>query len=262
MQREKYLYDMKRVIALHQVNRLGILTSGGDAPGMNAAIRAVVRKAIYHGLQVYGIRRGFSGLVNKEFVEFSLGSVADIVHRGGTILHTARCEEFKTEEGQRLAIKNLQDEGIDGLVVIGGEGSMHGTLAIAKYGMSVVGVPATIDNDLKGTDLTIGFDTAVNNVVDAINKIRDTATSHERVFIIEVMGRHTGYIALFAGLSGGAESILIPEKPLNVDEVIFKLLDGYRPAASYTHLRFDRIKDKLCCLIPVRKIHRIKTILL
>jgi 6-phosphofructokinase 1 len=226
MQREKYLYDMKRVIALHQVNRLGILTSGGDAPGMNAAIRAVVRKAIYHGLQVYGIRRGFSGLVNKEFVEFSLGSVADIVHRGGTILHTARCEEFNTEEGQRLAIKNLQDEGIDGLVVIGGEGSMHGTLAIAKYGMSVVGVPATIDNDLKGTDLTIGFDTAVNNVVDAINKIRDTATSHERVFIIEVMGRHTGYIALFAGLSGGAESILIPEKPLNVDEVIFKLQRG------------------------------------
>ncbi|HBG22673.1 MAG: 6-phosphofructokinase [Syntrophaceticus sp.] len=208
------------------MNRLGILTSGGDAPGMNAAIRAVVRKAIYHGLQVYGIRRGFSGLLNKEFVGFHLGSVADIVQRGGTILHTARCEEFKTEEGQRLAIRNLQDEGIDGLVVIGGEGSMHGALALAKYGMAVVGVPATIDNDLKGTDFTIGFDTAVNNVVDAINKIRDTATSHERVFIIEVMGHYTGHIALFSGLSGGAESILIPEIPLNMDEVVFKLQRG------------------------------------
>lgn len=208
------------------VNRLGVLTSGGDAPGMNAAIRAVVRMAIYHGLQVYGIRRGFSGLIKKEFVEFSLGSVADIVQRGGTILHTARCEEFKTEEGQRLAIRNLQGEGIDGLIVIGGEGSMHGALALAQHGMAVVGVPATIDNDLKGTDFTIGFDTAVNNVVDAINKIRDTATSHERVFIIEVMGRYTGQIALFSGLSGGAESILIPEIPLNMDEVVFKLQRG------------------------------------
>jgi len=152
--------------------------------------------------------------------------VADIIHRGGTFLHTARCVEFKTEEGQREALRNLQDEGIDGLVVIGGEGSMHGALALAEYGMTVVGIPATIDNDLTGTELSIGFDTAVNNVVDAINKIRDTATSHERVFIIEVMGRKTGHIALFAGLAGGAESILIPEESLNMDEVIFKLQRG------------------------------------
>lgn len=211
---------------MHRINRIGVLTSGGDAPGMNAAVRAVVRKGIYHGLQVVGIRRGFLGLLKKEFVPFSLGSVADIIHRGGTFLHTARCEEFKTEEGQREALRNLQDEGIDGLVVIGGEGSMHGALALAEYGMTVVGIPATIDNDLTGTELSIGFDTAVNNVVDAINKIRDTATSHERVFIIEVMGRKTGHIALFAGLAGGAESILIPEESLNMDEVIFKLQRG------------------------------------
>lgn len=209
-----------------QVNRIGMLTSGGDAPGMNAAIRAVVRKSIYHGLEVVGIKRGFDGLLKKEFVKLRLGSVADIIHRGGTILHTARSEEFKTEEGQRKGVNNLRDGGIDGLVVIGGDGSFKGALALAKLGVPVIGVPATIDNDVGGTDLTIGFDTAVNNVVDAINKIRDTATSHERIFIIEVMGRHAGHIALYAGLSGGAESILVPEIPVDIDEVIFKLQRG------------------------------------
>lgn len=209
-----------------QLNRIGVLTSGGDAPGMNAAIRAVVRKSIYHGLDVVGIKRGFLGLLQKEFVELSLGSVADIVHRGGTMLRTARSEEFKTEDGQRECISNLQDEGIDGLVVIGGDGSFHGALALAQYGMKVIGVPATIDNDLGCTDLSIGFDTAVNNVVDAINKIRDTATSHERVFIIEVMGHHAGHIALYAGLSGGAETILVPEIPIDIDDVILKLERG------------------------------------
>lgn len=211
---------------MYEVNRIGVLTSGGDAPGMNAAIRAVVRMSIFHGLQVTGIKRGYLGLLKKEFVRYSLGSVADIIHRGGTILHTARCEEFKTEEGQRKAIKNLQEEGIDALVVIGGEGSMRGALALAKYGIPVVGIPATIDNDLADTELSIGFDTAVNNVVDAINKIRDTATSHERVFIIEVMGRKTGQIALYAGLAGGAESILLPEIDVDMNEVIFKLERG------------------------------------
>jgi 6-phosphofructokinase 1 len=211
---------------MHQVNRIGVLTSGGDAPGMNAAVRAVVRKGIYHGLDVYGIRRGFSGLMENEFIRFTLGSVADIIQRGGTILRTARCEEFKTERGQRNALKNLQDHGVDALIVIGGEGSMHGALSLSKYGLAVVGIPATIDNDLTGTDVSIGFDTALNNVVDAVNKIRDTATSHERVFIIEVMGRKTGHIALFAGLSGGAESILVPEIPSDIDEVIFKLQRG------------------------------------
>ncbi len=211
---------------MYRVNRIGVLTSGGDAPGMNAAIRAVVRKGIYHGLEVVGIRRGFLGLMMKEFIDFSLGSVADIIHRGGTFLHTARCEEFKTEDGQRTAIKNMKEKGIDSLIVIGGGGSMYGALALAEQGMRVVGVPATIDNDLFGTELSIGFDTAVNNVVDAINKIRDTATSHERVFIVEVMGRESGQIALYAGLSGGAETILIPEEPLNMDDVIFKLQRG------------------------------------
>ena len=211
---------------MYQVNRIGVLTSGGDAPGMNAAVRAVVRKGIYHGLDVVGIRRGFLGLLKKEFVSFSLGSVGDIIHRGGTVLHTARCEEFKTELCQRDGLRNLQDEGIDGLVVIGGEGTMHGALALVKHGVAVVGVPATIDNDLSGTEFAIGFDTALNNVVDAINKIRDTATSHERVFIIEVMGREAGHIALYSGLAGGAESILVPEIPVNMDEVIFKLERG------------------------------------
>ncbi|MGB4510992.1 MAG: 6-phosphofructokinase, partial [Thermacetogeniaceae bacterium] len=150
---------------MYQVNHIGVLTSGGDAPGMNAAIRAVVRKSIFHGLQVAGIKRGYLGLLKKEFVNYSLGSVADIIHRGGTILHTARCEEFKTEEGQRTAVKNLQEEGIDALVVIGGEGSMRGAFALSKYGVPVVGIPATIDNDLVGTEFSIGFDTAVNNVV-------------------------------------------------------------------------------------------------
>lgn len=208
------------------VNRIGMLTSGGDAPGMNAAIRAVVRKSIYNGIEVVGIKRGFDGLLKKEFVKLQLGSVADIIHRGGTILHTARSEEFKTEEGQRKGLNNLREGGIDGLVVIGGDGSFKGALALAKLGVPVIGVPATIDNDIGGTDLTIGFDTAVNNVVDAINKIRDTATSHERIFIIEVMGRHAGHIALYAGLSGGAESILVPEIPVDIDEVIFKLQRG------------------------------------
>ncbi len=211
---------------MRPVTKIGVLTSGGDAPGMNAAIRAVVRKAIYHGLEVVGIRRGFYGLLKKEFVKLSLSSVGDIIQRGGTILRTARCEEFKTPEGQDLGAENLREEGIEGLVVIGGDGSFRGALALARRGFAVVGVPATIDNDLWGTEYTIGFDTAVNTVVEAINKIRDTATSHERTFVIEVMGRHAGHIALYAGLAGGAESILVPEVPCDFDEVVFKLERG------------------------------------
>ncbi len=211
---------------MRPVSRIGVLTSGGDAPGMNAAVRAVVRKAIYHGLEVVGIHRGFLGLLHKEFVKLSLGSVADIIHRGGTMLRTARCEEFKTAEGQARGVDNLQEEGIDGVIVIGGDGSFRGALALANHGIAVVGVPATIDNDLPGTDYSIGFDSAVNNVVDAIDKIRDTATSHERTFVIEVMGRRAGHIALLGGLAGGAESILIPEIPFDMDEVVFKLQRG------------------------------------
>lgn len=211
---------------MQEITCIGVLTSGGDAPGMNAAIRAVVRKAIYHGLKVIGIERGFWGVLHKEFKPLSLGSVADIIHRGGTILRTARCEDFKKPEFQAKAVDNLRDAGIEGLVVIGGDGSFRGALALMRRGLPVVGVPATIDNDIVGTDFSIGFDTAVNNVVDAINKIRDTATSHERTFVIEVMGRESGHIALHAGLAGGAESILIPEIPWDLDDVIFKLQRG------------------------------------
>ncbi|NPV27569.1 MAG: 6-phosphofructokinase [Firmicutes bacterium] len=208
------------------MHRIGLLTSGGDAPGMNAAIRAVVRKSIYHGLEPVGIRHGYAGLIAREFVEMNLGSVADIIHRGGTILQTARCEEFKTKEGREIAVNNLREVGIDGLVVIGGDGSFRGAAELAKMGVPVIGVPASIDNDIPGTDYAIGFDTAINTVVDAINKIRDTATSHERIFVIEVMGHRSGFIALSAGLAGGAETILIPEIQVDLDEVVAKLRRG------------------------------------
>jgi 6-phosphofructokinase 1 len=208
------------------VDRIGVLTSGGDAPGMNAAVRAVVRKAIYQGLEVIGIQRGYAGLLNEEFMPLTLRSVGDIIQRGGTMLRTARCEEFKTQSGLLKGVHNLKEQGIEGLVVIGGDGSFRGALAMFHYGVPVVGIPATIDNDLEGTDYSIGYDTALNNVVDAIDKLRDTATSHERTFILEVMGRSSGQIALMAGLAGGAESILIPEVPFDIDEIIFKLERG------------------------------------
>jgi len=208
------------------LKKIAVLTSGGDAPGMNAAIRAVVRKSIYHGLEIYGVRRGFAGLINREAIPMQLGSVADIVHRGGTILHTARSPEFLTSEGQEKAVRFLKDEKIEGLVIIGGDGSFKGAKVLGDAGFLAVGVPATIDNDIPCTDFCIGFDTAVNTVTDAINKVRDTATSHERTYVIEVMGRNTGYIALAAGLAGGAESIIIPEVPFDMAEVCRRLMRG------------------------------------
>jgi len=211
------------------MQRIALLTSGGDASGMNACIRAVVRKAIYHGMEVIGIRRGYNGFIEADMGPMNLGSVADIIHRGGTVLRTARSDDFLTAEGRAKAYENVKRFNIQGLVVIGGDGSFRGALAFHReYGLPVAGAPATIDNDVPGTDCTIGFDTAVNNVVDAINKIRDTATSHERTFIIEVMGRHYGFIALAAGLAGGAETILIPEIPFSYDEICDKLMRGYR----------------------------------
>jgi 6-phosphofructokinase 1 len=186
----------------------------------------VVRKAFYHGLEVIGIQRGYAGLLNKESIPLNLRSVGDIIQRGGTMLRTARCEEFRTQSGLLRGVRTLKELGIDGLVVIGGDGSLRGALALSHCGVLVAGIPATIDNDLEGTDYSIGHDTALNNVVDAINKIRDTATSHERTFILEVMGRSSGQIALIAGLAGGAESILIPEVPFDIDEIIFKLDRG------------------------------------
>lgn len=210
------------------MQRIALLTSGGDAPGMNACIRAVVRKAVYHGLEVIGIKRGFNGFVEADMVPMNLSSVADIIQRGGTILRTARSEQFLTPEGRAKAFENVKRFGIQGLIVIGGDGSFRGAKFFSQeHNLPVVGVPATIDNDIPGTEQTIGFDTAVNTAVEAINKIRDTATSHERAFIVEVMGRQSGFIALAAGLAGGAESILIPERAFNYDEICEKLLRGF-----------------------------------
>ncbi|WP_427339782.1 6-phosphofructokinase [Caloranaerobacter sp. DY30410] len=205
---------------------IGVLTSGGDAPGMNAAVRAVVRTAIYNGLKVMGVKQGYNGLINGNIEEMNLSSVADIIHRGGTILRTARCEEFKTEEGRKKALTVLKVFGIEGLVVIGGDGSFQGAKKLSELGIPTIGIPGTIDNDLGYTDYTIGFDTAVNTVLDAISKIRDTSTSHGRAVIVEVMGRHCGDIALYAGLAGGAESVIVPEEGFDIDDVCKRLIQG------------------------------------
>lgn len=210
------------------MKKIGVLTSGGDAPGMNAAIRAVVRMGAYFSVEVVGIRRGYLGMIEKDIVPLGVGSVADIIHRGGTILHTARSDEFLTKEGRLKALHNIKELGIEGLVVIGGNGSIAGAKELARLGFPTIGVPATIDNDIGCTDFTIGFDTAVNTVIDAINRIRDTATSHERIFVLEVMGRDSGQIALMAGLAGGAESLVIPEEPITVQEVVDKIQRGFR----------------------------------
>ncbi|MBC6309442.1 6-phosphofructokinase [Listeria sp. FSL L7-1582] len=208
------------------MKRIAVLTSGGDAPGMNAAARAVVRKGIYEGLEVYGIDYGFLGLVNGDIHKLDLGSVGDLLHRGGTFLYSARYPEFATEEGQLKGIEQLKKFGIEGLVVIGGDGSYHGAEALTKRGFPTVGIPGTIDNDISGTDFTIGFDTALNTVLDALDKIRDTATSHERTFIIEVMGRDAGDIALWSGLAGGAEAIIVPEHNFVMEDVVERLNNG------------------------------------
>lgn len=195
-----------------KIRRIGVLTSGGDAPGMNAAIRGVVRTAVYNGIKVTGIRQGYYGMIFKDFVELGASSVSDIIQRGGTILKTARCEEFRTVEGRQKAYDNLREAGIDGVVVIGGDGSFTGArLFNEEHDIPFVGVPGTIDNDIYGTDYTIGYDTALNTVVQAVDKIRDTADAHNRMFFVEVMGAEAGFIALYGGLASGAEAILIPE---------------------------------------------------
>jgi 6-phosphofructokinase 1 len=208
------------------MKRIGVLTSGGDAPGMNAAVRAVVRKAIYDGIEVFGIFGGYSGLMNGNMKQLNLGSVGDIIHRGGTMLLSARCDEFKSEEGQLKGVEQLKKAGIEGVVVIGGDGSYRGAEALTRHGFPCVGVPGTIDNDINGTQFTIGFDTALNTVIDCIDKIRDTATSHERTFIIEVMGRNAGDIALWSGLAAGAETILIPEEKFDIHDICDRLKKG------------------------------------
>ena len=210
------------------MEKIAILTSGGDAPGMNACIRAVVRYAIYNDMEVYGVEKGYNGLINDEMRRLERRSVSDILQRGGTILKTARCEEFNTLEGQEKAAKALKKRGIEGLVVIGGDGSFRGAKDLHEnFGVKVVGIPGTIDNDLYYTDYTLGFDTAVNTVLSAINNIRDTMTSHDRVAIIEVMGRNCGDIALYAGIGGGAEYILVPEIKTDYDALCQKLKESY-----------------------------------
>jgi 6-phosphofructokinase 1 len=216
------------------MKKIGVLTSGGDSPGMNPAIRAVVRKAIFHNLEVYGIYGGYTGLISGNIKKLELGSVGDIIHRGGTMLYTSRCPEFKTKEGQQKGIDQLIAHGIEGLVVIGGDGSYRGAKALTEQGYPCVGIPGTIDNDIPGTEFTIGFDTALNTVIDAIDKIRDTATSHERTFVIEVMGRDAGDLALWAGLAGGAETILIPEEPYNMNEIAERLRKGHERGKKHS----------------------------
>lgn len=195
-----------------EINTIGVLTSGGDAPGMNAAIRAVTREALYHKVKVKGIQRGYKGLLNEEIIDLKSSDVSNIIQRGGTVLGTARCLEFKEEEYQQKAADICRKHGIDGIVVIGGDGSYRGAQALARHGINTIGLPGTIDLDIACTDYTIGFDTAVNTAMEAIDKVKDTSSSHERCSIIEVMGRHAGYIALWCGIANGAEDILLPEK--------------------------------------------------
>lgn len=210
------------------MKKIGVLTSGGDAPGMNPAIRSVVRTAVYRNKEVIGFYNGFSGLLDGNYTEMTRRSVGDIIHRGGTILRTARCREFETEEGREKAHKNFENLEIGGLIIIGGNGSLTGgKLLNEEFGIPVIGIPATIDNDLAMTEFCIGFDTAMNTVLDALNKIRDTATSHERTFVVEIMGRDAGYLTLYTGLAGGAESILIPEIEFRLDDIINNCKAGF-----------------------------------
>ena len=217
-----------------EIKTIGVLTSGGDAPGMNAAIRAVVRTALNKGLKVKGIQKGYNGLLNDEIIDMDKRSVADIIQRGGTVLYTARCMEFMTEEGQKRGAEVCRKHGIDGIVVIGGDGSFRGAQKLAAQGINTIGLPGTIDLDIACTDYTIGFDTAVNTAMEAIDKIRDTSTSHERCSIIEVMGRNAGYIALWCGIANGAEDILLPEKyDYNEQQIINNIINNRKRGKTH-----------------------------
>ena len=217
----------------YKINCIGILTSGGDAPGMNAAIRSVTRAAIFNGIRVKAIYRGFRGLITGEIKEFQTQNVSNIIQQGGTILKTARCDEFKTPEGRKLAYENMKKEGIDALVVIGGDGTFTGARVFAQeFNIPIIGLPGTIDNDLFGTDSTIGYDTALNTIVEAVDKIRDTASSHERLFFIEVMGRDAGFLALNSALASGAEAAIIPERETKVDQLAELIQNGFRKSKN------------------------------
>ena len=227
--KEKYLDEIE-----DSIRTIGVLTSGGDAPGMNAAIRAVVRRALAKGLKVRGIRRGYHGLLKEEIIDMSARDVSDIIERGGTVLQTARCKTMRTEEGQQKAAAICKKYGIDGLVVIGGDGSFAGAQKLANLGVNTIGIPGTIDLDIACTDYTIGFDTAVNTAMEAIDKVRDTSTSHERCSIIEVMGRNAGYIALWCGVANGAEDILLPEKyDFNEQNIINNIINNRKRGKTH-----------------------------
>ena len=217
-----------------EIKTIGVLTSGGDAPGMNAAIRAVVRKALAKGVAVKGIKKGYQGLLSEEIIDLDRHHVSDTIQRGGTILGTARCMEFKTEEGQQKGVEVCRKYGIDGLVVIGGDGSYRGAQALSRHGVNTIGLPGTIDLDIACTDYTIGFDTAVNTAMEAIDKVRDTSSSHERCSIIEVMGRNAGYIALWCGIANGAEDILLPEKyDYNEQNIINNIINNRKRGKTH-----------------------------
>lgn len=218
------------------IKTIGVLTSGGDAPGMNAAIRAVVRTAIHNGINVKGIMRGYAGLLQEEIVDMDSTSVSEIIHRGGTILYTARCQEFTTPEGQKKGAEICRKHGIDGVVVIGGDGSFQGAGKLSALGINTIGIPGTIDLDIACTDYTIGFDTAVNTAMEAIDKVRDTSTSHERCSIIEVMGRNAGYIALWCGFANGAEDVLLPERYDGNEQVLIDRIIENRKRGKKHHI--------------------------
>ncbi len=244
--------------AENSVRRIGVMTSGGDAPGMNAAVRAVVRAAIFRGIEVVGIRRGYNGLINGDIVRLDEKSVAHIINRGGTILYTARSEEFMTEAGREKAVNTCKLLGLDGIVVIGGDGTFRGALALSKHGISVVGIPATIDNDIACTNYCIGFDTAANTAIECIDRLRDTMQSHERCSVVEVMGRHAGHLALYVGLAVGATAVLVPESTVSFEEDVIEKIRNAR-LNGFTHYMIvvaegaasamnvaQKIKDEIC----------------
>ena len=217
-----------------KVRRIGVLTSGGDAPGMNACVRAVVRTAIHHGFEVYGIRRGWHGLINGDVVRLQVRDVSRIINRGGTILYTARSEEFMTEKGQKKAVSACKFLGLDSIVAIGGDGTFRGARALSKHGINVIGIPGTIDNDISCTNYCIGFDTAANTAIECIDRLRDTMQAHERCSVVEVMGRNAGYLAMYVGLAVGATAVLIPEKPVDFEKDVIEKIRQAR-FRGFTH---------------------------
>ena len=216
------------------IKRIGVLTSGGDAPGMNACVRSVVRTALHHGIECYGIRRGWNGLISGDVVRLDERSVAHTINRGGTILYTARSKEFMTEEGQRKAVSACKFLGLEGIIAIGGDGTFRGARALSKYGINVIGVPATIDNDIACTNYCIGFDTAANTAIECIDKLRDTMQSHERCSVVEIMGRHAGYLAMYVGLAVGATAVLVPEKEIDFEQDVIEKIRQAR-FNGFTH---------------------------